>query len=64
MKANQFSQRCDLFDDIFKQVQGHHFFFTDDLGAKTTLQIADIADFNVDFMKAFFIGHHIGFIRR
>lgn len=53
MKANLFRQWGNLLDDTSKEIQRNQFFCTNDLGAKTALKIADIADFDIYLLKSF-----------
>jgi hypothetical protein len=43
-----------LFNNLSKEVKVHHFVITNYRRAKAALQIADIADFNMNFVKALF----------
>ena len=53
VKTNLFGQRSCLLDDLGKEIEIHHFFGTNDLGAKAALKIANIADLDVYFLKSF-----------
>jgi hypothetical protein len=48
MKAHHLGQGRHLLDTPPKQLEAHHLFFANDLGTKTALQIADIADLDID----------------
>lgn len=51
VKANLLRQGCHLLDDLQKQHQIHEFRTAHDLGAKTALQVANVADLNIDLVK-------------
>lgn len=51
VKANLFCQGRHLLDDLPKQHEIHELGTAHDLGAKTALQIANVADLDIDLVK-------------
>src|SRR4051794_19205354 len=51
MKANLLSERSNLLNDFPEESQVHQFLGTHNLWTERTLKIADITDFNVNFLK-------------
>ena len=54
MKANQLGKRRYLLDGASKRCEVHHLVVANHGGAKAALQVADIADFNMNLVKALF----------
>ena len=59
MKANKLGEGSHLLDDAFKKIKPHGLLRADDLRAKTALEIADVADFDIDFRELF---KHFGLV--
>lgn len=51
MKSHLFGDRGDLFYNAFEEVDIDQLLFSDDLRAEAALEVADIADFDMDLVK-------------
>ena len=51
MKRHLLGEGGNLFDDPLKEIQVHGLFASNDFRAKAALEIADIADLDIDLVK-------------
>ncbi len=55
VKRHLLGEGGNLFDDPFKEVHGHGLFASNDFRAEAALEIADVADLDIDLVKT--LGH-------